>query len=68
MFREALGIKCSTENGVRNINVSLFTPVKAASRAAAETLGPWIPAFAGVTNNLLIFHDSFPVRFWGATL
>jgi hypothetical protein len=34
-------------------------PRKRGSRAAAEALGSWIPAFAGMTNNRLILLDSF---------
>jgi hypothetical protein len=31
-------------------------------RAIAATLPPWIPAFAGTTNNLLILLNSFLIR------
>src|SRR6266571_4895864 len=38
---------------------------KAGSRAPARTLAPWIPAFAGMTDNLLIGQNSFLVGLLG---
>jgi len=34
-------------------------PRKRGSRATAGSLGPWIPAFAGMTNKALTLRDSF---------
>ena len=40
----------------------LVTPAKAGSRAPARTLAPWIPAFAGMTDNLLMAAISAKAR------
>ena len=36
-------------------------PRKRGSRATAKTLGPWIPAFAGMTNNLLFSQPTMRI-------
>jgi hypothetical protein len=42
------------QNDIRNIKVLPVAPRKRGSRATAESLRPWIPAFAGTTDELLI--------------
>src|SRR5207249_12036974 len=43
-------------------------PRKRGSRATVIPLAPWVPASAGMTDNLLIFRDSFRVRFLASGL
>jgi DNA-binding transcriptional ArsR family regulator len=65
------GEKISTVSARLNVRLEIAAvvsawysspPRKRGSRTTAKTLAPWIPASAGMTNNLLIFRDSFQVR------